>query len=53
MTGDGEHATPVYPAHAMHVEGFQTDRLGFAYDPERLLVLVVIEPVSGFGIKYG
>ena len=51
VTGDGEHATPVYPAHAMHVEGFQTDRLGFAYDPERLLVLVVVELVACLGIE--
>lgn len=43
----------MYPAHAMHVEGFQADRLGFAYDPERLLVLVVVELVTGFGIEAG
>ena len=43
----------MYPAHAMHVEGFQADRLGFAYDPERLLVLVVVELVACLGVEAG
>ena len=37
----------------MHVEGFQADRLGFAYDPERLLVLVVVELVACLGVEAG